>query len=80
MKDLKDTLIKESKTKPQDIENYGKSWVSEWGSDFCGNILTWFINGVKQGMEKYHNDDPKFQKRCMDCIEDILKEINEKIY
>jgi hypothetical protein len=80
MKDLKDTLIKESKTKSQDIENYGKAWISEWGPSFCGNILGWFVKGVKEGMEKYPDDDPKFQKKCMDCIEDILKEINEKIY
>lgn len=80
MKNLKDTLINESKTKPQDIENYGRSWISEWGSSYCGNILDWFLKGVKEGMEKYPNDDPKFQKRCMDFIDKTLKDLNKEIY
>lgn len=80
MKDLKEVLINESKTKMENIQNYGRSWVGEWGADFCGNILTSFIKGVKEGMEKYQADDPKFQDRCMKCIDDMLKEINEKIY
>lgn len=81
MKTLKDTIkIDESKTSSQNIENYGRTWISEWGPEYCGNVLSWFIKGVKTGMEKYKSDDPKFDKRCMDCIDDLLKEINEKIY
>ena len=80
MKDLKDTLIKESKTKPQDIEHYGKAWIGEWSSTYCGNIIDWFLKGVQKGMEKYPNDDPKFQKRCMDFIEKTLKDLNKEIY
>lgn len=81
MKNIKDTIkIDESRTSSDNIKNYGRTWIGEWGSDFCGNVLTHFIEGVKEGMEKYPNKDPKFQKRCMSCIEDLLKEINEKIY
>ena len=81
MKNLKDIIkIDESATKLIDIENYGRTWISEWGSDFCGNILSMFIKGVKTGMEKYKSDDQKFQKRCIDCIDKLLEEINEKIY
>ena len=81
MKDLKEKLmIKESRTSPDNIKNYGRTWISEWGSDFCGNVLTYFIEGVKEGMKKYPNKDLKFQKRCMDCIDKLLEENNEKIY
>jgi len=31
-------------------------------------------------MEKYPNEDPKFQKRCMDFIEKVLKDLNKEIY
>ena len=80
MKTLKDTLINESKTKPQNIENYGRTWLSEWGPSYCANILSWYIKGVKEGMEKNKHEDDKFQKRCMDCIDSLLKEINKTIY
>jgi len=79
MKDIK-LKINESKIKSNEIENYGRSWLKEWGPEYCGNILSWFIKGVKTGMEQYKSDNQKFNKRCMDCIEDLLKEINEKIY
>ena len=79
MKDIK-TKINESRTKSNEIENYGRSWLKEWGPEYCGNVLSWFIKGVKTGMEQCKSDDQKFNKRCMDCIEDLLKEINEKIY
>ena len=80
MKDLKEILIKESRISPDNIKNYGKTLISEWGSDFCGNVLTHFIEGVKEGMEKYPNKDQKFQKRCMDFIEKTLKDLNKEIY
>ena len=81
MKNLKYIIkIDESATKLIDIENYGRTWIGEWGSDFCGNILSMFIKGVKTGMEKYKSDDQKFQKRCMDFIEKTLKDLNKEIY
>ena len=73
-------LINESKTTAANISNYGRTWVGEWGPDFCGNILEWFIKGVKEGMEKYKADDSKFQKRCEDCIDKLLKDITKDIY
>ena len=72
--------INESKTKSEEITNYGRTWVSEWGPDFCGNILSWYIKGVKEGMNKYKADDAKFQKRCEDCIDKLLETINKEIY
>jgi len=64
------------------ITNYGKSWVGEWGPDFWGNILSSFIKGIQEenilssfikgvleGMKEHKSDNPKFQKRCEDCIE-----------
>ena len=81
MKDIKDTIkINESQTKLSDIENYGRTWVGELGTEFCGNILTSFIKGVKMGMEKYKGGDPKFHVRCMSFIEKTLKDINKEIY
>lgn len=81
MKTLKDTIkIDESRTTCDNIRNYGRTWISEWGSDFCGNVLAHFIEGVKEGMEKYPNKDPHFQKRCMDFIEKTLKDLNKEIY
>lgn len=81
MKDIKEYVdINESKTKLEDITNYGRTWVGEWGPEFCGNILTSFIKGVKSGMEKYKGDDPKFHVRCMSFIEKTLKDINKEIY
>lgn len=81
MKDIKDIIkITESQTKLSDIENYGRTWIGEWGADYCGNILTSFIKGIKAGMEKYKSDDPKFQERCMKFIEQTLENINKEIY
>ena len=81
MKDIKSYInVNESKTKFEDIQNYGRTWVSEWGADFCGNILSTVIKGVKDGMQQYKADDPKFQDRCMKCLDEILEEINKKIY
>jgi len=80
MKDLKNCLIKESRISPDNIKNYGITCIKERGSIFCGNVLTDFIKGVKEGMEKYPDEDPKFQKRCIDCIEKTLKDINKEIY
>lgn len=80
MKDLKECLVNESQTKLSEIENYGRTWIGEWGTDYCGNILTSFIKGVKEGMEKYKTGDPKFHIRCMSFIEKTLKDINKEIY
>lgn len=80
MKTLKEQLINESQTKSSDIENYGKNFLNEWGPDYCGNILSWYIKGVKTAIETNKSDDVKFQKRCEDCIDELLKIINEKIY
>jgi hypothetical protein len=81
MKDLKNYInVNESKTKLTDIQNYGRTWVSEWGADFCGNILSEFIKGVKNGMQQYKADDPKFQDRCIKCLDEILEVVKEKIY
>ena len=81
MKDIKEYVdINESQTKLSDIENYGRTWIGEWGADYCGNILTSFIKGVKTGMEKYKSDDHKFQERCMKFIEQTLENINKEIY
>lgn len=70
---------KRIKTKPEDIENYGKIVMSKWATSFCGNILFWFIKGVKEEMEN-KADDSEFHKRCMDCIDELLNDINVKIY
>ena len=82
MKSLKDTLLNEAKnSNQQKIEDYGKALVKEWGPSFCGNILNWFITGVKEGMEENpDDDDAKFQKRCIDFIEKTLKDLNKDIY
>lgn len=80
MKSLQECLIEESKTKSKDIANYGKTWIGEWGADFCGNILSEFIKGVKSGMEQHKSDDPKFQERCINCIDKILEEVKDLIY
>jgi len=81
MKSLKDTLLNEAKnSNQQKIEDYGKALVKEWGPSFCGNILNWFITGVKEGMEENPSDDSKFQERCIDFIEKTLKDLNKDIY
>lgn len=81
MKDIKEYVdINESQTKPNEITNYGRTWLSEWGPIYCGNILSWYIKGVKEGMNKYKADDAKFQKRCEDCIDKLLEIINKDIY
>lgn len=79
MKNLTE-FITESKTRSVDITNYGDSWIGEWGPDFCGNVLKWFVKGVQEGMKKHPADDEKFQKRCEDCIEKILDTITKYIY
>jgi len=81
---IKDTIkINGSKTKQphmEDIKNYGCTWLSGWGPSYCGSILSFYIKGVKEGMEKNKHEDDKFQKRCMDCLDDLLKTIYKKIY
>lgn len=80
MKNLKECLVNESQTKHNEITNYGRTWLGEWGPEFCGNILSWYIEGVKEGMKKYKHEDSKFQKRCEDCIDKLLDTINKEIY
>ena len=80
MKSLKETILNESRNNQQKIEDYGKALVKEWGPSFCGNILDWFITGVKKGMEENSSDDSKFQGRCIDFIEKTLKDLNKDIY
>jgi len=80
IKDYIQNYILESKSRLIDIEEYGESLINDWGSDYCGNILSMFIQGVKTGMENNKADDAKFQKRCLDCINELLNNINEKIY
>ena len=81
MKDLNYYVNESKKTDFDKIENLGNSWIKEWGPSFCGNILSAIMKGIKKGMEenKYTKDD-KFQKRCEDCINKIIDEINEDIY
>jgi len=80
MKKLNEYIVDESKTRTVDITNYGNSWIGEWGPDFCGNVLTWFITGVQQGMKNHPANDAKFQKRCEECIEHLLDTVNKEIY
>jgi hypothetical protein len=89
MKNLKEKLINEAKkTDFEKIEDLGASWIKEWGSEYCGNILSSVIKGIQKGIKEnpYTNDknaypaNNTFQKRCEDCIKKILNEINEDIY
>jgi len=83
MKSINEYIVNESKTRLQDIENYGKSWVGEWGVDFFGNVLSSFIKGAKKGLEEnkqYYEGDDKFIKRCLDFINRIEEEVNKEIY
>jgi len=86
MKTLKETLLNESKTRLEDIENYGKSWVNEWGVEFFGNILSSFTKGMKKALDEnsqYYikdEEDKKFVKRCSDFINKISEDINKDIY
>ena len=80
MKDIMNFLINESRTRFIDIEQYGNSWIKEWGSEYCGDVLKNFIKGVERGMKYLKSDDVKFQKRCEDCISEILEKINKDIY
>ena len=82
MKSINEYIVNESKTRLQDIENYGKSWVGEWGVEFFGNVLSSFIKGAKKGLEenKQYCDDDKFIKRCSDFINRIEEEVNKEIY
>ena len=68
--------INESKTRFEDIENYGTSWISEWGPEYCGNILKSVIKGIQSGIKKYSSDDTEFNKLCEDSINKIIDEIN----
>ena len=83
MKSINEYIVNESKTRLQDIENYGKSWVGEWGVEFFGNVLSSFIKGAKKGLEEnkqYYDGDDKFIKRCSDFINRIEEEVNKEIY
>ena len=89
MKNLREKLINEGKKTDFDkIETLGASWIKEWGPSYCGNILMSVVKGIQKGMKENPYTDDKgaypanntFQKRCEDCIEKIIKEINEDIY
>jgi len=79
MKDLNQFLVKESKTDYTSIRNYGRSWISEWGLLDCGNVLSMFLTGVKDGISKYKSDDPKFYEKCNKCIDEIIEKIDNEI-
>lgn len=85
MKNLCEYLT-ESKTRFEDIEQYAKNWVSEWGFEFFGNIMTSFLKGmqsaVKEEEDNFNGDkeDEKFLNRCKTFTERVSKEANKEIY
>ena len=86
MKSLKDTMLNESRTRFEDIQNYGESWINEWGLDYFVNVLSFFVKGMKKGLNENSRyfikdkEDEKFIKRCTDFINKLEEDINKKIY
>lgn len=79
MKKIKDFLF-ETKFDLDEITEFGTKCIESRGSIWCGNVLFNFVKGVKEGMLKNKNEDIKFQKRCEDCIDNLLETINKEIY
>lgn len=81
MKSIKQHINEAKKTDFDKIENLGESWVKEWGAAFCGNILAAVMKGIKKGVEETKKSiDEKSEKRIKDCIDDIIKKIDDDIY
>lgn len=78
--------VTESRTRLEDIEQYAKSWVNEWGFEYFGNVMTSFLKGmqaaVKEEEDIFNGDkeDEKFLNRCKSFIERVSKEANKEIY
>jgi len=81
MKSIKQHINEAKKTDFEKIENIGESWIKEWWIAFSGNILAAIMKGIKRGVEESKKSiDEKEEKRIKDCINDIIKKIDDDIY
>ena len=70
--------LNESKTTGKNIQNYGKSWTTEWTQQYFKQMLGFFINGVEEGLkenEKYYKaTDIESQLKLVNDIKELLKQ------
>ena len=81
IKSIEQYINEAKKTDFEKIENLGESWIKEWGIAFSGNILAAVMKGIKKGVEESKKSiDEKEEKRIKDCIDDIIKKVDDDIY
>jgi len=83
MKNLNNFIkINESQTKLSNIENYGKTWVTEYEPHMFEQLLTSLLNGIKKGLNenlKYYKEDTEKQDiekglNLINTFEETIKE------
>ena len=83
---MKDIIskINESQTTGRNIQDYGKSWTTEWTPEYFIDMFTFFVNGLSKGLEDdlnaYKNNIKQYAKvkENIKLIEEVKKLINKK--
>jgi len=82
MKDIKNFIVNESKTKLTDIEKYAKSWITEYEPSMFNQVLDNILSGIKKGVEensKYYKEeyDKEEVQKALTIIINLMKSKEE---